>query len=716
MTHSAKPPSSEGMQITSSGRLSNGFVTPAPGTVTSMFRILLPLALLAACAIDEAETHPVDEALGLADPQSPCGPGEYDMLDWLTLDKTHRDSARVYAPGNPWGMPLYTVVEANRIWWLKSTQGDTWDVLGYDDQHIWIEATELGFNTPWACKPAIDASARRMVDRCVAIGANDRHENAVNGFHLMSSAEVQNTSGDFPTVFQVRHSTQTSGLGAGREALVIDYGWGACDFATRECDHLEQYTLVQEYGLVRWRLTDGTATTRLRIDDGTTACVADAVCTAACVGVDPDCPAPTNTSDYSQLQPVGSGVPAVPTPTFTCTTRPEYRQTSFAPSGGSTWGVSTSPSIDDTGRFVAFESIAENLYPGLGSKFNIFVNDKLWNAPSVLATRGYDGSPANNDSHNPTISHNAEARWIAFESDASNLVPGDTNNATDVFVYDRWFGTIKLVSVGVGNQPAKGSSSAPSISARGCKIAFESRATNLDGANKWGVFVRDHCAGTTIRASVDAARQPIIGGSPSINKATNASLDGRFVAFAYNQQIHVYDTVFDVTTDIASSNATGALGNASSFYPSISGDGHFVAFVSQATNLDGTKSGMQVYVKNRWNGSVELASKVAPDGYLPTISTDGRFVAFTSVGGYWTPYLYDTWSEQTITPRALDNTLARSIWFGRVSLSVAMRQVADKQVPSRITLAFVADNANFLGTPLANDNASDVFTRTITIP
>ena len=103
----------------------------------------------------------------------------------------------------------------------------------------------------------------------------------------------------------------------------------------------------------------------------------------------------------------------------------------------------------------------------------------------------------------PAIS--ADGRFVAFRSDATNLVPGDTNGATDVFVRDRQTGTTRRVSVGPGGAQGNGGSFMPAISADGRFVAFESSATNLvpgDTNDMEDMFVHDRQTGTTRRVSV----------------------------------------------------------------------------------------------------------------------------------------------------------------------------------------------------------------------
>ena len=149
-----------------------------------------------------------------------------------------------------------------------------------------------------------------------------------------------------------------------------------------------------------------------------------------------------------------------------------------------------------------------------------------WAGSTELVSVSSTGERAYGASEAPTIS--ADGRYIAFVSDATNLVPGDTNDRLDVFVRDRQTRTTERVSIATDGTQANGNNSydAPAMSATGRYVAFVSSATNLvPGATKGGVFVRDRQAGTTTLASISSTGEPAIGDSPAI------SADGRFVAF-----------------------------------------------------------------------------------------------------------------------------------------------------------------------------------------
>ncbi len=133
----------------------------------------------------------------------------------------------------------------------------------------------------------------------------------------------------------------------------------------------------------------------------------------------------------------------------------------------------------------------------------------------------------NGGSLEPSIS--ADGRFVAFQSVARDLVSGDTNNTTDVFVYDRQTGAVTRVSVSSGGTQGNDASYSAAISADGRYVAFRSAATTLepgDTNNTDDIFVHDRQTGQTTRVSLDSAVNRVMAGdTPSI------SGDGRFVAF-----------------------------------------------------------------------------------------------------------------------------------------------------------------------------------------
>ena len=256
-------------------------------------------------------------------------------------------------------------------------------------------------------------------------------------------------------------------------------------------------------------------------------------------------------------------------------------------------GNSRTPSISSNGRFVAFSSFASNLVNGdTNGITDIFVHDRESGTTSHVFIDG-SGIQGNHVSDTPSIS--GDGRFVAFRSYASNLVSGDTNGRSDIFVHDRQAGTISRVSVGSGNSQGNGDSHSPSVSGDGRFVAFSSDASNLvsgDTQSHEDIFVHDRQTGTTSRVSVDSS------GNQGNNTSASPSIssDGRFVAFqsfASNfvsgdtngkLDLFVHDRQIGTTSRV-SVDSNGNQGNNPSLLPSISGNGRFVAFSSNASNL-----------------------------------------------------------------------------------------------------------------------------------
>ncbi len=299
------------------------------------------------------------------------------------------------------------------------------------------------------------------------------------------------------------------------------------------------------------------------------------------------------------------------------------------------------PAMSADGRFVAFESSASNLVAGdTNGRYDVFVRDRLAGVTRRVSVGA--GGQANNGSDSPAIS--ADGRFVAFYSDASNLVAGDTNGRSDVFVRDRLAGVTRRVSVGAGGQ-ANSESFGPAISADGRFVAFYSYASNLvagDTNGRSDVFVRDRLAGVTRRVSVGAGGQ---ANSDSFGPAISA--DGRFVAFdssASNLVVGDTNGTFDVFVRDRLAGVTrrvsvgaGGQANSDSLSPAISADGRFVAFESNASNLvaGDTNATDDVFVRDRLAGvtrrvSVGAGGQANSSSGSPAISANGRSVAYTS--------------------------------------------------------------------------------------
>jgi archaellum component FlaF (FlaF/FlaG flagellin family) len=220
------------------------------------------------------------------------------------------------------------------------------------------------------------------------------------------------------------------------------------------------------------------------------------------------------------------------------------------------------------GRFVAFNSRASNLVPGdTNQTYDVFVRDLQAGTIGRVSLRS-DGAQSNGTNGFSAIS--AEGRYVAFESYATNLVPGDNNGVADILVHDRVTGTTERVSVGANGAQANGWSSTPSISADGRHVSFTSFASNLvpGDTNQWeDIFVRDRLNGTTERVSVDS------NGAQADNFSSLAriSADGRYVPFTSRASnlvpgdsvfYHVYlrDRAYAVFEGLCDPGVAGVLG------------------------------------------------------------------------------------------------------------------------------------------------------------
>ena len=307
---------------------------------------------------------------------------------------------------------------------------------------------------------------------------------------------------------------------------------------------------------------------------------------------------------------------------------------------------SSDPSISSDGRYVAFESMATNLVnKDTNGASDIFVHDRETGKTTRVSVRT-NGKQGDADSSDPSIS--SDGRYVAFESMATNLVNKDTNGASDIFVHDRETGETKRVSVRTNGKQGDGDSDFPSISSDGRYVAFESDATNLvnkDTNGKCDIFVHDRQTGKTTRVSVRT--NGVQGDADSYSSAVSS--DGRYVAFysrATNlvnkdtngkRDVFVHDRQTGKTTRV-SVRTNGVQGDGDSYSSAISSDGRYVTFESYATNLvnKDTNGAYDIFVHDRQTGKTKRVSvrtngvQGDNDSCEPSISSDGRYVAFDS--------------------------------------------------------------------------------------
>ncbi|MCU0753954.1 MAG: hypothetical protein MUE46_02380 [Xanthomonadales bacterium] len=307
-------------------------------------------------------------------------------------------------------------------------------------------------------------------------------------------------------------------------------------------------------------------------------------------------------------------------------------------------GDSTEPDATPDGLLVVFTTLATNLLVNDSNGVaDIALRDLgAPGSPPERISVASDGTPADGPSSRPAIS--ANGRVIAFVSDAGNLVPFDTNGGTDVFVRDLDAGTTTRVSVrSDGTQAANnGTGVRVDISGDGRFVVFSSIADLVPGDTNGvsDVFVRDRLFGTTTRISLNTTDGDPNG--PSNNPVISA--DGRFVAFESaatdlvlsdgNSASDVFVRVLPGSrTELVSVNSAGAQGNGASAEPSISADGRFIAFASTATNLgeSADSNGLKdVFLRDRMSGTTRSRVQGDGDSGEPSVSGDGRNFAFTT--------------------------------------------------------------------------------------
>jgi len=289
--------------------------------------------------------------------------------------------------------------------------------------------------------------------------------------------------------------------------------------------------------------------------------------------------------------------------------------------------------VSSDGRFVAFCSSAMNLSGRANNEAQLYLHDRQTGVTTRLSVNS-SGDYADQGCYDPEIS--ADGLTVVFQSYATNLVPNDTNHRYDIFVCDLPTGAISLVSVDSAGVQANGSSELPSISADGRHVAFVSSATNLvsgDTNDRSDVFVHDRMTGRTTRASVRSTGAQ----NPQSSIATDISGNGRFVAFQSDDEVFVHDRQTGQTT-LESKNPSGVPANGRSSRPTISASGRYLAFASYATDLvPGDANGTQdCFMRDRQTGEIVLlsASTAGIQGNslsdAPMIAAEAGTVVFSS--------------------------------------------------------------------------------------
>ena len=338
-------------------------------------------------------------------------------------------------------------------------------------------------------------------------------------------------------------------------------------------------------------------------------------------------------------------------------------------------GKSEAAFVSADGRHVAFVWLTFDAEAGgTGGRSEVYLRDMM-TGKTTLVSKAWSGALADGNSGTPVLS--TDGRYIAFESQASNLTPGDRNGQPDIFVYDRHTDRMTLVSVASDGRQGIADSFDPWISGNGRYVVFASNATNLveaDTNHQMNVFLHDRKTGRTGRVSKAWNGAEPDGGSysPSINA------DGRYIAFQSHASnlapgdtnakvdIFVYDRDTDRTTRVSVAS-DGMQGNHHSVAPFLNGDGRYLAFQSYATNLvEGDTNGhADIFMhdlKTRSTSRVSVASdgtQANSESYFPSVSHDGRYIAFYSLA--WNLVLDDANGKSDIFIRDRKASVTRRV-------------------------------------------------------
>ncbi len=364
---------------------------------------------------------------------------------------------------------------------------------------------------------------------------------------------------------------------------------------------------------------------------------------------------------------------------------------SVSSGGGQSNADSSRPAVSADGRYVAFSSDANNLVSGdTNGVRDIFVYDRDTNTTQRISIRT-GGEQGNSNSFSPVISD--DGRIVAFYSHASNLVSGDTNGRADVFAHDRQTGETTLMSV-VLNGSGNGDSRDPDISGDGRYVVFSSTASNLVGGDtnqaedifrwdRYGLLMERISVDSNEAQANDYSRNPAINGDGQrivfTSDAGNlVAGDGNFTA-----DIFLRDTATGTTSRVSLTDGGGEA-NGTSWLPDISTSGQHIVFVSLATNLvSGDANGYaDVFLRNTDTARTRIIS-IATDGTQgnnwsedPAISGDGRYVAFDSFATSLSPGTSPDLRKLLIRDRNTDTLLLASISTTGVIANGGSREAA----------------------------------------
>lgn len=273
-------------------------------------------------------------------------------------------------------------------------------------------------------------------------------------------------------------------------------------------------------------------------------------------------------------------------------------------------------------------------------------SDAAATVPGINSLISANSTGANSNSSGVMLMQNrdisGDGQHVVFTSSATNIVSGDTDSYTDVFVRDVTANTTTMASVSSTGAMPNANATYGSISYGGNYVVFQTAATNIVSGVTSGVpelYLHNMQTGTTQLVSSSAAG--VAGDQPS--KFSDVSSDGRYVAFAsastnlvstssYGQQVFLKDMQTGAVQEV-SLNASGTVGDGTTSYLSMSCDGSVIAFSSTSTNLvpGDTNGNQDVFVATAgWSGSSMKDISLGGNGnsLTPEVSCDGNAMIF----------------------------------------------------------------------------------------
>ena len=406
----------------------------------------------------------------------------------------------------------------------------------------------------------------------------------------------------------------------------------------------------------------------------------------------------------------------------------DTQQVNLTHTGGQPVANSLSAALSADARTVAWATNSDDVVPGdLNVVRDVFARDVATGAVELVSL-AWDGSQGDGVSENPSLS--SDGNIVVFSSEATRLVPGPAALFRGVYVRDRAAGTIERIDV----TPAGAECNSPGISegqtsGSGRYIVFTSSCSDLvanDTNGFWDVFLRDRNTGVTEMISVAKA-----GGAGNFaSSGASVTPDGRWVLFGSaatdlvnfdtNSQPDVFlrDRQEGITRRV--SKPTGVWqANGASFPGGVSADGRWIAFLSGATNLAGTTSGLtHTYVRDVVAGTAVLVS-VDPNGNeanasstRSAISPDGRYVLFTSLASNLVPG--DTNDTTDVFRRDLHTgttELISATSSGTVPVAASYSWLSNSFSADGRSVLFLSEGPNLISPPDPNGR-TDVFVRT----